>query len=285
MNFKKRATLLLIFIVNLFFLANSKGQYQFQIIVDINQIWPHEFSDAWKLKCDGVWSIPGNSSKNKGRNIPITDWKNCFDLLGQAWICTEDYYQNFPHKNYTLTKDIIPEDSIQLICLYAEPMLEINGHETTVVSNKVIDDAHNMTGKKIIVLSRAYINHKWKENVDRALTNHKVGGICFEQKPNLAVLNRYNIAEGLKVTIEKGKKAFLLLPPNFYDVSTNYTADIETVFNYLKEKAPAVLESENFYFVPNCYNRHKAKTTTLYGGNDSVEGAIKKLKELRQMEI
>ena len=81
--------------------------------------------------------------------------------------------------------------------------------------------------------------------------------------------------------LKADKKVFLLLPPRFTDDSQNYTSDIVRIFNYIKDNAPDVLMDENLNFVPNCYNRHKAKTTTMYGGDNSVEGAIKMLKKLR----
>lgn len=262
--------------------TNATAQYQYKIIVDINQIWRNELPNTDKIVCDGIWSIPGNSAGNKGRDIPIEEWQAGFNRLTTGLVCTEDYWKNFPAKNYDLTHDIIGGATIDLMCLYAEPSIENDPHETSVVSDEVIDNAYTSKGKQVIVLARAYHSASWKNEVDRALANPNVGGLCFEQKPDVAKYTSYKLIDGIRAGLKAGKKVFLLLPPNFSSFSNNYTADVKKVFDYLETNAPEILNNPNLVFVPNCYNRNKDKETSMYGDENSVEGAIKALKELRE---
>ena len=271
---------LFISIVALCTTMNLSAQYKYKIIVDNNQIWQDELPQTSKLKCDGVWSIPGNSDSLKGRHIPIMEWKAGFDSLGQGFVVTEDYWRNFPAKNYDLTAMAVGKANIHLACGYAEPSLENDPHTSTVINNDVIDDIYAYAGVPVVVLSRAYKDN-WKTEVTRALNNEKVAGVCYEQKPTVARYTQWNLVNGIKAVLAKNKKVFLLLPPQFSSESNTSTADIVNVFNHLKSLAPEVLSDSNLYFVPNCYNRKKDKETTFYGGENSVEGAIKKLKELR----
>ncbi len=261
------------------------AQYKFKILVDNNQIWRNELPLTNKLKCDGIWSIPANSAGNFGRDIPIAEWKTGFDGMMSGFLSTEDYWQNFPNKNHNLTKDIVGSNAIDMVCGYAEPTITSDFHPTTVISDSVIKVLHTYSSKPVIVLSRAYHTTQWQTEVDRALGNTLVGGVCFEQKPDVAKYTSYKLVDGIRAVLGKGKKAFLLLPPHFTSESTNYSADIATIFQYLKSAAPEVLSSPDLYFVLNCYNRQKDKNTSFYGGDDSVEGALNTLTALRNPSV
>ncbi|MCG8697638.1 MAG: hypothetical protein MI922_06250, partial [Bacteroidales bacterium] len=81
----------------------STAQYKFKIITDNNQIYRDELPNAGKLLSDGVWSIPGNSGGNRGWNIPINEWQAGYNAMGPGFLVTEDYWLNYPNKNYDLT--------------------------------------------------------------------------------------------------------------------------------------------------------------------------------------
>ena len=266
----------------LLFSGNSHSQYKYKIIVDANQIWKDELPNAHKIKCDGIWSIPGNSAGNKGRDIPISEWQTGYNLMKSDYLITEDYWINYPEKNYDLTKDILGESTIDLICLYAEPSKPVDNHISTVVNDDLINNVFTDKNKKVIVLSRAYNGYPWKGDVNRALANENVAGVCFEQKPDVNKYKQFKILDGIKATLNANKMVFLLLPPNFSSVSNNYSLDIQKIFNYLRNNAPEVLSDSNLFFVPNCYNRLKDKETTMYGEANSVEGAINLLSNLRE---
>ena len=272
-----------IFVIILHFLSllDLHAQYNYKVIVDNNQIWREELPNTSALRCDGIWSIPGNSAGNKGRDIPLPEWRVGYAGLDSTWICTEDYWKNFPAKNYDLTRDIAGSNAIKFVCGYAEPSLETDDHTTTVIRPEFIDNINAYSGKPVIVLSRAYTG-AWKTEVDAALLNPKVGGVCYEQKPDVEKYQQWQLISGIRAVLAKKKKVFLLLPPNFASVSTNYTADIASVFGYLKVNAPETLMDSNLIFVPNCYNRLKDKNTGFYGEDDSVEGAVKFLLNERQ---
>jgi hypothetical protein len=268
-------------ILPLISISEPAAQYNYKVIVDNNQIWREELPNTSKLRCDGIWSIPGNSSGNKGRDIPLAEWRVGYAGIDSTWVCTEDYWKNFPSKNYDLTRDITGSNAIKFVCGYAEPTLETDGHSTTVIRPEVIDDLYTYSGKSIVVLSRAYTG-AWKTEVDAALLNSKVGGVCYEQKPDVSKYQQWQLISGIRAVLAKQKKVFLLLPPNFTSVSTNYTADISAVFGFLKVNAPEILTDSNLVFVPNCYNRLKDKNTGFYGEDDSVEGAVSFLLNERQ---
>ena len=277
--FNLKSILLFAFVI--VFSNSVSSQYNYKILIDINQIWKDELPLTNALKADGIWSIPGNSAGNKGRDIPISEWQNGFNRMGPGWICTEDYWQNFPGKNYDLTKDIVKEDSIKMVCVYAEPTIANDIHTTTVVNDNVIADVFQKTGKKIIVLARSYSGN-WVTELTRAMNNENVGGVCFEQKPDIVKYEQFKILKGFREVLEKGRKLFILLPPNFTADSDNYTKDVKSVFEYIEENDAELLKNPNFNFVPNCYNRLKDKETTFYGGENSVEGVLKYLNSKRE---
>lgn len=269
----------------LFFNLNVSAQYKFQIVVDVNQIWRSELPEAWRLQCDGVWSIPGNSAGNKGWDIPLDEWWAGYSQMNTELTITEDYYLNFPTKNYDLTEAILNQDStgsssISRICLYAEPSKPVDPHTTTVVSDQVIQNTYDSKGSKIIVLTRSYTGH-WKTEVQRALQHPLVDGVCLEQKPIVSTYQAHKFDEAIRDILDAGKRVYLLLPPRWASDNTIYSDDLEAIFNYIKNNVPDALHNEDLYFIPNCYSRIKDKTTTMYGGDDSVEGSIKRLKELR----
>ena len=147
-------------LVFLCFNLKVSAQYKFKIVVDANQIWRSELPDAGRLKCDGLWSIPGNSAGNRGWDIPLSEWWTGYSQMVTGLTITEDYYHNFPEKNYDLTAAILNQDTtgnsrISRICLYAEPSKPVDPHPTTVVSDHVIQTNYDQTGCKVIVLSRS----------------------------------------------------------------------------------------------------------------------------------
>ncbi len=276
----KVALLSLVASLNLLCTTNTSAAYSFKILADTNQIYRTELQNTSKIKCDGIWSNPGNSDGNFGRDIPITEWKTAYTNMGPGFVCTEDYQANFPKKNYNLTKDIVGERSISMVCLYSSPTHD--DQPTTVISDETIKSVKTLTSKKVMVLARAYHSKLWIGEVDRALKNPKVGGVCFEAKPDTSSYEANKILDGMNATLEAGKKCFLLLPPNYSPISNDYTADVVSVFNYIKKNARAALDNPNLYIVLTCYNRNKDKTTTMYGATNSVEKAIKKLQALRK---
>ncbi|WP_372647251.1 hypothetical protein [Draconibacterium sp.] len=253
--------------------------YNFKILTDINQIWRNELPSAERIKSDGVWSLPGNSGA-----IPLTEWKAGFNKMGPGVVFTEEYFERFPKKAFTPTKEIIGQDNIEMVCIYAEPKVVANDpHPTTIVFDEIIDSVAHASGKKVIVLSRSYSIPNWKNELLRALNNENVGGVCFEAHvTHTKEIVDFKIIVGLQLALDRNKLAFLLLPPDGgADNNYRYEDHMETTFKYL-DKESNLLRHSDFHIVVAAYNRlREDKNTTMLGERNSVEASVKRLIYLR----
>ncbi|MEN6424490.1 MAG: hypothetical protein ABFE13_03950 [Phycisphaerales bacterium] len=251
--------------------ANDALAHQYKILFDMNQIYRTELPDAWRLKCDGVLCTLMNSGV-----IPLGDWKAGFDLMDPAEVYTIDDYYSLTSFNKAV--EIVGIGNVLLGCGYVEPTITPE-HLTTILPDDKIDERYaSQQGKKVLILSRAY-NWRWFTDVQRGLNNPKVGGVIWElDTVNTSTSTYYTysvhkIAGGIRDTLASGKKCLLLVP-------NTTRARAEVLYKWLADTVPESLDNPNLCFVPAAYDR-RLYGFVFYGGDDSVEGAIDRLKELR----
>lgn len=239
----------------------------------MNQIYRTELPDAWRLRCDGVLATLHNSG-----TIPLSEWQTAFDLMGPGEVYTIDDY--FGMLSFNKAVEIVGFDNVLMGCGYVNPLMTPE-YLTPVLPDDKIDERYtNQWGKKVLILARVYKgNHR--VDVQRGLNNPKVGGVIWELGSTWELISDYNnrdIRQGIRDTLDSGRECFLLLYPT--PAATNCAQQIENVFDWVASNVPEALDNPDFYFIPAAYHRSFVMVT-FYGGDNSLEGAIDRLKELR----
>jgi len=240
--FSRLATVAMMFLM----CEPAASAHQYKILVDLNQIHRHELSDAWKLKCDGVWATLHNSD-----GVALTEWQMAFDLMGPGEVYTEDDY--FSPFSYNLAVAIVGIENVVMGGGYVEPTLTPEYLSEILPDDKIDERYANQQNKPVVVLTRAY--DPWRfADVQRALSNPKVGGVVWELDTTNVVPQGYyrnsalRIDAGIRATLASGKKCFLL-------ISRTTSTAAEGLHDWLTVVVPDVLDDPNLYFIPAAYER------------------------------
>ena len=264
----------LILLLTLFFSLSyshpvlATNTYSFQVLIDINQIYPYEAEQAAKFAADGVWTIPLNSSG--------VDWSTTFNTLNaNKWIVSEDNPGSTSQVD--LVSSIIQRKVDGAMFYYEDNNNQIlSGTDIKARASHVVP-GFGPLGDRIIVLARNYTNLAGLLNL--ALENPHVAGAAFEFNPGYN-LSPYRFDAGCKRILDLGKKCYLLIAPD--RPSTNYLGNIQKVTNYFAEAG--LLNNPDVYFVLAVYVRDTTKAhflSTTPNDPNSIESVVKWLNAYR----
>ena len=249
--------------------ALAANTNSFQVLVDINQIYPSEAEQAAKFAADGVWTIPLNSSG--------VDWIKTFDALNaNQWIVSED------NPGDTRMVDFV---SSTLGRMVDGAMFYDEDNKNQILSDIDIEarashivPGFGPLGDRIIVLARNYTNLAGLLNI--ALKNPHVAGAAFEFNPGYD-LPPYGFERGCKYILSLGKKCYLLMPPD--RPNTNYLGNIQKATNFFAEAG--LLNNPDVYFVLAVYVRSNITNvnflSTTPNDPNSIESVVKWLNVYR----
>jgi len=253
--------------------ALAANTNSFQVLVDINQIYPSEAEQAAKFAADGVWTIPLNSSG--------VDWNKTFDALNaKQWIVSED--------NPTSTEMVDFVSSTLGRMVDGAMFYNENGIATPLDDSQIaaytshIVPGFGPVGNRIILLTRSYAGDDERQaQLDHALENPNVAGATFEFNPkSVGSFYRKNFVAGCKHILDLGKKCYLLMPPS--GTTTDYLDDIQRATYYFANGG--LLNNPNVYFVVAVYVReYNAGHFLSTDPNDrnSIESVVKWLNVYR----
>ncbi len=253
---------------------------QFQVLIDINQIYASEAEKAVKFAADGVWTIPYNS-----RNEEI-DWSKTFNNLNaNKWIVSED------NPGGTSQVDLVSKTIGRIV---DGAMFYHENNENQIISDTEIEKyashivpGFGQIGNRIIVLTRKYNDTTSRENLNHALNNPHVAGAAFEFNPGgyycSTTSDRYKFAAGCKYILNQGKKCYLLMPPNRPE--EKYLERVKICINYFANAN--LLNNKNVYVVLPVYVRSQTKNVNFLSINsrdtNSIESVVKWLNEYRHI--
>lgn len=252
--------------------AFAKDTNSFQIIVDTNQIYPNEAEQASKLRADGVWAIPQNSTG--------VNWEQTLkDLNSDNWVISED------NPTSTSQVDFISQTLGRMV---DGAMFYIEDGLATPLTDDLIEKyaSHEVpgfgkVGNRIIVLTRSYNVSDVRHNqLDHALESPYVSGAAFEVTLSGGALPSLNLAEGCKYIVSLNKKCYLLMPTLS---QTNPLLVVQDTVKYLDTQG--ILNDPNIYIVVAGYIRKDTRHFISLSDNDvfSIESAVNWLKEYRNL--
>jgi len=253
---------------------------QFQVLIDINQIYKSEADKAVRFAADGVWTIPYNSRNEK------IDWIKTFnDLNANKWVVSED------NPGGTSQVDLVSKTIGRMV---DGAMFYLENNQNQIISDTEIKkySSHivpgfGQVGDRIIVLTRKYNDTISQQNLNHAIQNPHVSGAAFEFNPGYACTTsgstRYNFAAGCRYILNQGKKCYLLMPPNRPE--TTYLERVKICINYFAEAK--LLNNKNVYIVLPVYVRSETKNVNFLSTNsrdtNSIESVVKWLNEYRRI--
>ncbi|MCX6793769.1 MAG: hypothetical protein NTY06_01555 [Candidatus Gottesmanbacteria bacterium] len=222
----------------------AANTYSFQVLVDINQIYPYEAEQATKFAADGVWTIPVNSSG--------VNWSTTFNTLNaNKWIVSEDNPDSTSQVDYVSSTLGRMVDGAMF---YNEDGLgtPLTDDQIAAYASHIVS-SFGPVGNRIILLTRSYADGDPRQaQLNHALENPNVAGATFEFNPeNYAIPSNLKFDAGCKHILNLGKKCYLLMPPS--RTTTDYLSDIQKATNYFANAG--LLNNPNVYFVVAVYVR------------------------------
>ena len=268
-------------------MATASG---YEVVLSTNSLRlarvPGAMDRIGELAADGAWFIPGNS------DLRPDQWRPLLARLHGTHY-TEDVLKHPDGSDATGTRDFYRQASEGKSPAMAMVYNEHPGEGNTVLDPDEIEEAFRRYGNRpLVVLTRAYVG-PWQTEVDRALRNPKVGGVCIEPTRG-AILEEHGpgihngVPSGIQAVLRAGKKVFLLMHTGA-DTATDPWDDSHHV-GVLKqlEKWLTVEEmrSRNLVLVYQFYDIDKrfegtGTTEKWFGEHDSVRSAIRIAKSHR----
>lgn len=223
------------------------------------------------LHGDGVWFITVNS------DFDDRQFRSIFARLGGRQVSEDNPTANNSYSTYVRVTGEKPD---QCFC-YNETGGSDGG---TLLTDSQIDQQFASHGNQSLVcLTRAYVGN-WKTQVDRCLSNPKVGGICMEyvKGPLLDTPpGQHNGAPwNVKAILAAGKKCYILMHAGADGWSDSQNRKI---IQNLNRWVPAEMATDDVILVYQNYDKQQAPADTTeewLGATESVASAIRQAKAM-----